>query len=135
MSKTDLNDDRVLILKKKIEEKKSKIGTARFVPVTNCLLEFNGGRKNLQALKEEELTLLLVELNSFRMSMEDLKINSCMVSGYDVKDWIQDLKSRLAVINQRKEEAELRSLEKKLDTLLSSDKRTELELDSIEKLL
>jgi hypothetical protein len=135
MSKTDLNDEKVLNLKKKIEEKKAKIGTTRFSPITNCIIEFRDGRKNIQTLKNEDLTILLIELNSFRMSMKDLGIKNCTISGYDISDWIQDIKSRLAVIVQKKEEAELKTLEKKLDTLLSSDKRTELELDSIEKLL
>jgi hypothetical protein len=42
---------------------------------------------------------------------------------------------KLNVIAQKAEEDNLKALEKKLSTLLSEDKKTEMELDSIANLL
>ena len=45
------------------------------------------------------------------------------------------MKARLEVIATKREENNLKAMETKLDKLLSEDKKTELELDSIAELL
>lgn len=129
------NDKKVLLLKEKIKEKKASIKKMVLTPLTNCSLEFEGIRHNLHVLKEETLTYLLIKLNSMVMSMSNLSIKEFKLSGYDIKEWVTDIKQKLAVLTIKEEEASLKHLESKLDTLLSSDKKTELELDNISKLL
>lgn len=77
----------------------------------------------------------MVRLNSYRMSAADLGLDKFEISGYDLNDWITDVKARLEVIATKIEENNLKAMEAKLDKLLSEDKKTELELDSIAELL
>jgi hypothetical protein len=134
------NDEKILQLGKLIEEKKKKLkegGKKKFVPITNCSLEIDGGtRYNLNASGKEQLTLLLVKLNMYKLSVENLGLlNDFTISQYKVEDWMTDIKSRLEVLSVQEEESKLRQLEQKLDQLLSEDKRVELEINSIEELL
>jgi hypothetical protein len=149
MNSTAANDKKILDLKTIIATKKSKIKSFKFIPVTNCSLELDGTRFNIHTLSANDLTFLLVKLNSLVLSMNDLKdhrsgsstdngcfiINSLTLSGYSLQNWIADIKLKLEIIAQKEEENNLKALEAKLSVLLSNDKRTELELDAIEKLL
>lgn len=56
-------------------------------------------------------------------------------TGYNVDSWISDLKSRFSILNRKAEEARLKKLEDKLHELLSTDKKVELELDNLAKLI
>lgn len=57
------------------------------------------------------------------------------ISGYSVTAWIKDIKRKLEVSGLKREEADLKKMESKLDKLLSDDKKTELEIDEIANLL
>jgi len=131
------NDQRVLDLKKQITKKRSVIGKERrFAPITNCLIEINGARKNIQILERDELALLLVQLNSWLMSAKNLNIdNEIVVCGYGISGWISDIRAKLESIKFREESVALKTLETKLDKLLSNEKKTELEIDEIAALL
>ena len=129
------NDKKILDLKSVIEAKKSKLKKINFAPTTNCSLELDGTRHNIHTLTAEALTFLLVKLNSYVLSMKSLKINTLSISGYSINDWTADIKLKLDIISQKEEENKLKVLESKLAALLSNDKKTELELDNIEKLL
>jgi hypothetical protein len=67
--------------------------------------------------------------------MKSLKIETLNISGYSINDWMTDIKLKLDILSQKEEENSLKALESKLAALLSNDKKTELELSSIEKLL
>jgi len=127
------NDEKIMELKSQIKEKKANLKKLkRFIPLTNCSLDIDGTRYNLQVLNEEQLISLLVRLNSYRMSAEDLNmLQEYQISGFKVEDWITDIKLKIEIIAQRKEENKLQELESKLHTLLSNDKKVELEIDSI----
>ena len=131
------NDDRILELKKQVENKKKEIAkkNVKFVPETNLVIEINGIKTNINVLNEKDLKSLLVILNMYRMSAIDLKMNDFEISGYKVDQWMNDVKSKINMKTLKNEEAELKRLEEKLDKLLSEDKKTELELDSIATLL
>jgi len=130
------NDDRIMLLKQKVDSKRNALKgkSDRFTPITNCLLVFDKVTYNLYV---EASQLLLLRLNSLVMAAQDLGIDpkECIISGYSLIDWIEDIKSFLAIQQYRKEKSDLAKLEKQLDSLLSEDKRTELELDSIAALL
>ena len=128
------NDERVLQLKKLIETKKSELSTQRFVPMTNCVLDMEDKKYNLNVLQEKELEFLMVKLNAYSMSADNLKID-LVISGYGVNEWLADISGKLAIIIDKKIRDELKALEAKLDKMLSDEKKTELELDEIAALL
>ena len=131
------NDEIILTLKKKVDEKKALIKkAAKFSPITNCSIELDGIRFNIQTLSKDLIILMLVRLNSYKMSAKELDlVDSLIISGYKVTDWIEDLQSRLVNINKKDEESKLRAMEIKLEALLSNEKKVELELDDIAKSL
>lgn len=131
------NDDRIMQLKEQIEKKREELAasnTSRFIPITNCLLVIDKTTYNLHVDSSE---LLLIKLNSMRLSAKDLGIdtNKLMISGYSLDNWITDVKNNLSIQNYRTEKKKLDSLEKQLTALLSDDKQTELQIDSLEELL
>lgn len=129
------NDERVLQLKEIIDKKQSELkGAKKFAPLTNCVLDLEGQKYNLNVLQSDELKLLLVRLNMYLMSAKDLKTN-LEISGYNVSEWITDIKCKIEIFEYKQKEAELKALEAKLDKLLSDEKKTELELDEIAALL
>lgn len=131
------NDDRIMQLKEQIEKKREELAasnTSRFIPITNCLLVIDKTTYNLHVDSSE---LLLIKLNSMRLSAKDLGIdtNKLMISGYSLDNWITDVKNNLSIQNYRTEKKKLDILEKQLTALLSDDKQTELQIDSLEELL
>ena len=128
------NDERVLQLKKLIEAKKSELSTQRFVPMINCVLDMEDKKYNLNVLQEKELEFLMVKLNAYAMSADNLKID-LVISGYGVNEWLADISGKLSIITDKKKRDELKALEAKLDKMLSDEKKTELELDEIAALL
>ena len=77
------NDERVLQLKKLIETKKAELFIQKFVPITNCVLDMEDKKYNLNVLQESELRFLMIKLNAYAMSAENLK-EELVISGYDV---------------------------------------------------
>lgn len=129
------NDDRVLQLKKIVDEKKQELKTVkRFTPLTNCVLSLDGQNYNLNILQLDDLEFLLVKLNMYLRSANDLDID-LHISGYSITDWMTDIKSKMEIFEYKKKESELKVLEVKLDKMLSDEKKTELELDEIAAML
>ena len=133
------NDDRILVLKKQIEEKKKELGKQpRFSPVTTCMFNYNGNRINIHTLTSvNEINAMLVHFNIYVMSAENLGIDCAEVcfDGFSVVDWMEDLNAKKAVVEYNEKKTQLNALEKKLDKLLSDDKKTELEIDAIADLI
>lgn len=131
------NDQKILELKKQIEEKQKKVKKSqKFSPITNCSIELDGIRHNINVLSKEQITLLLIKLNTYAMSARELELtDQCIISGYNVADWIGDLKSKFEFMSRKEEETKLKAMEVSLDKLLSNDKRVELEIDGIAELL
>ncbi len=132
---SEKNDEKIFTLKKLVDEKKSKITNVRFVPTTNCLISIDGSNFNLNVLDKDTLILILVKLNMYKKSLEDLKISNFKLSGYSIEDWMTDIKLKLNVLEQKEEANSLKQLERKLEDLLSVDKKIELEIGDIENLL
>lgn len=134
---TNMNDQKILELKKQIEEKKKQIkSTPKFVPLTNCSIEINSIRYNIHTLNKESLINLLVKLNSYMLSAKDLcLLEDYTICGYNINDWISDLKSKLYIIMAVEEENKLKKMETKLSQMLSEEKKVQLELDEIEQFL
>lgn len=133
------NDDRILTLKKQIDEKKKELGKQpRFSPVTTCMFNYNGNRVNIHTLTSvKDINAMLVYFNIYAMSAKDLDIDleDVRCDGFSVSDWMEDLNAKKTVVEYTEKKAQLTALEKKLDKLLSDDKKTELEIDAIADLL
>lgn len=130
-----VHDAKIIELKKQIEEKKEKLkDVKRFSPITKCIINLEGKAQNLNVLKKEELILLLVKLNVFKKSADELGY-PLTIDGYLVQEWMEDIQSKLKLMEYKEEEQKLNALNKKLTTLLSEDKKVELELEEIEGLL
>ena len=126
------NDDTILGLRTEIAKRKEALGVAkRFSPLTNCLLVVDGARYNLNTLDADGLVMTMVRLNVLRMSAQDLRVTLPKVDGFSIGEWIEDCRSRLAILERREQERQLSVYESRLHTLLSADKKIELELDSI----
>ena len=130
------NDERIMQLKKTIEEKRQELASkpTRFNPITNCLLALDKVTYNLHIDSSE---MLLIKLNALLISAKDLEIDTStlMISGSSLDDWIADVKANLEVQRYKAEKKKLDMLEKQLTALLSDDKQTELQIDSLEELL
>lgn len=130
------NDDKIIMLRKQIEDKKSTLKrVGKFIPITNCTLPIDEVRYNLNVLTDYDLTMLLLKLNIYKISAENLKLDNVLIGGYQISEWMSDIKAKLEILNYNKEERMLKQLETKLTTMLSEEKKTELELDEIEKML
>ena len=53
-------------------------------------------------------------------------------NGYTVKEWLDDLKMRVAQIQIKKKEEKLEQLEKRLNKIVSPELRAEMELEAIQ---
>ncbi|QFP93454.1 UNVERIFIED_ORG: hypothetical protein Xoosp15_189 [Xanthomonas phage Xoo-sp15] len=135
-----VNDEKVLALKKLVEEKKEKLAgrkSLRQKSVTTCTLDLDGTRHNFNVLNTKQLNGILVRLHALVLAAEDLEIEIDVVelSGFPLSHWITDLKGKINEVSIREEEAELRKAEAALDKLLSQGKKVELELNNLESLL
>lgn len=132
---TKKNDDRILKLKKIVDEKKEEIKSVkRFNPRTTCTLDLDNQHYNLNVLTSNELKLLLVKLNTYALSANDLNVK-LEICGFDIVDWMMDIRAKLEIYEQKEKISELKKLEEKLEEMLSNEKRKELELDKIEAFL
>ena len=129
------NDDVILKLKEQIEKQRANIKPlGKFSPTTNCNLELDGQRYNLNTLDKDNLIVLLVRLSAYCQAAKELSLTeSYNLSGYNVTDWISDLRSKLAIIQVKAEQDKLNKMENRLSVLLSDDKKIELELNEILK--
>jgi DNA polymerase III alpha subunit len=127
------NDDRILELKKQIEDKKTYLTNQRkkFSPETNCMLELDEIKYNINVIPEDILTTLIIKLNMYVISADNLGMPHPIINGYSVDLWILDIKNKLFTLGIKKEENDLKSMEASLTKMLSEDKKIELELDKI----
>lgn len=132
------NDERIIKLKEIIEKKREELNNmhSRFAPKTNCILQLDGETYNLN-VSTQNLTYLLVKINALIQSAELLNMSAeeVTISGFSLADWFDDIKSKKDSIDYRDKKRELTTIENKLNSLLSSDKQTELQIDSLEALL
>lgn len=131
------NDEKILTLKDQIAKKREILAKKpTFAPITNCNIELLGTRCNLHAANREALVLMMCTLQNLQCMAETNHVEDYLIiSGYPAKDWITDIKSRLQVMQYNEDAKALNQLERRLDSMLSDDKKTELELDSIAELL
>lgn len=129
------NDKVILNLKKQIEEKKKSLGKAeKFSPITNCGLNVNGVKTNIHTMSKENLLSNIAFLKSAETGLKQvLPEEKLIIDGFEVNDWITDLKSKFNNLNISLEKERLKQLELKLHNLLSIDTKVELEVSDLAK--
>lgn len=138
---TNSNDAVVLQLQGKVEEKKKKLAALkknRHTSTTKCILEWEGKNINFNVAGKDELTLLLVKIHTLFVAADDLLLEDfgdTKVQGHTLDEWIQDIKGKIKEKDILNEEQQVKAIEKKLDTMLSTEKKTELELAKFAELL
>lgn len=128
------NDETITKIQEEVKRKRIELGPRpRFVPNTNCSLSFGDGSPaiNLHTLcLESDLNLVQVKLNMYRMSADELGI-PVTFGGYTVTEWMDDVQQKMKIVDYHRESTKLTEIEKRLEDLMSDDKRTSLELDTI----
>jgi len=138
------NDALVEQLLKKVEEKKAQIKKIKNPSFkTNLSLPIDGTaiRINLNAAAAPELLFkILVDLETRIEKSEgvakkyDLVFDNAWY-GYTLEDWRDDVVLKIKQSQAQCQVNELREVEKKLNSLMSEDKRTNMELENLSKLL
>ena len=130
------NDTKILALKKVIEEKREKINkmATTFAPKTNCL--YKG--VNLHVAKRADLLKMLREVLTLQKLDDEIKEmdygfndDEFLIENYTADDWLHDIKSRMDVLSIRNEKDKLAKMEKRLEQLLSNEKKVELEIEAM----
>ncbi len=132
----------------KVQEKKKEVAKAQEKPnwKTNCSFSYKKEaspheRINLQTQTEVEglidiLAFLLDKEESYERACTALGINSTFKwIGFTAGDWKNDIQTRIEKIQVNKKTEELKSLETRLNALVSPELKAQLELEEITKLL
>ena len=136
------NDKLILELMKKVEAKKTKIAEmelAKYRPVTHCILEWENVKYNFNVMKSDELKFLLLKLNALLLSADDLnmveELEDMVIQGHAFHLWINDIHGKINEKDFAQEKEKLKKMEAQLEKLLSEDKKVEIQLAEIAKLL
>lgn len=135
MAKVQDNDKKIKVLKEQITE---QINTIKPIPkdfVTNLILTFRTTTYNLNVLSEPNLKELLINLYLYQFAIDKLEITEFNLSGYNVEDWICDIRKLLEIKKRNQKLTQLHSTLDKLNDLMSNEAKTEEFLDSIQQML
>lgn len=108
--------------------------------VTNAVYVMSTGKSvNIQVAKKEQIVEAAADLISRKENHE----KACLVLGVDNKisnefvnffdDWVKDFKKRLSTILVKEKKSKLEKLEKRLESIMSEDKKRTMELEKIMK--
>lgn len=145
MSQAPSQDDVVRSLQERIAKEKEEIAQIkRGNFVTSCAFSFReGDRTQTINLHTENRVEVLIKIAAWVMRAERdyneaavalaLRVSPAFTyDGYTVKDWLADLGTRIARIQVRDREAQLKKLEDRLAPLLSKEEQTRQELARIQ---
>ena len=132
-----LNDNDRLILKtrEQIEDslKKIKESESGFIKRTNFILEWNGISYNLNVIPQEQIALLMWQLSSYRdfLILKNLPIKLKYTQDITIDDWLHDLEKQLFKNNLVSEKVRLKKLQDLLQSKLTEETKTSLELEDL----
>ena len=137
------NDVLVSQLLKKVEEKKAQIQRIKNPSFkTNLSLPVDGTttRINLNVASPELLFRILVDLETRIEKSQGVAEKYDLVfdnswHGFTLEDWSDDVILKIRQNQSQRQVNELREVEKKLNSLMSEDKRTNIELEKLSELL
>lgn len=133
------NDETILLLKKKVELQREELAKLprSLQPETSTVFRSDTENMNLRVMNVEQLKLLKVKLHTYAMAAADLKIgiDEFTISGFSIDKWMHDIDMQISVLTRAEKEKKLKETEATLNRMLSDDKRTELELQELAKIL
>jgi hypothetical protein len=136
------NDDKIKELLNQLNDKKNKLGKReRHVLETNGLLKIDDKSFNINTINNpnvivELLANLISRENNYNEAAKRLNIQSQFTwNGYTIEQWETDFRNRLNVIEYDRKLKELKELENRLNSLISDDGKTSLEIDNISGVL
>lgn len=133
------NDDKILEIRSKIEAKEKLINSdecIKFKPKTSCRFELRGVSYNINTLSPEQLLVLSYDLAILRDFVESQGLlDSFTIDTFKIADLLSDCENKCAQKALQIEKRKLAQLQIELDSLLLNDKKTELRLSDIEKLI
>lgn len=145
MSKINKNDEKALklleVLKAK-KEKVEKLSKPQYLTNMTFYYPMDNKQINLHVCNDEEKLFnyfgFIAQTIVFRERakkelMEVEEIEPLTYDNFTLEEWRTDFKTKLGVINIRKEKASLKLMEEKINGMISPEKRTELELELMEK--
>jgi hypothetical protein len=138
------NDDKIKELMAKVALQKEQLGAKPRVSwKTNGIFKFSPTEHlNLNVVRGSDtlvnaLAFLLEKNKSVVEAAKMLGVSAptFKYNDYTLEDYVEDFKTRLAVIKYEDRKAQLEATEAKLSQLVSEEARTEMEIDKIEKLI
>lgn len=142
--KTDIA---VLQLLTKVREKREAIKETAKRPrwETSCTISLGAdtaqGRINIQTVRDPQK---LVEIAAFLLQRNKWITNGAALlrvpydnkyMGYTLNQWLEDLHTRIDMLNVETQKKELDALNKRVDKLVTPEQRREMELVELQKLL
>ena len=138
------NDEVIKELLKQVEKQKKELGVRERASLVTNGLFVNGNNSNdilnINTVNDVNILiratrLLIKDDLAHKKACELLEIdlveNDRKPCGYTFDEWITDFKTRIRIIEWNKRKRKLSATTKKLNTLMSTDARTESELDTI----
>lgn len=144
MKKTD---NKTLSLIEEVQKRKKDLQKLeKHTWQTNCFCSYEGTKANINIRVIDDISLLikiygyiLAKQTEYQQSVTALGISQVefpfLFSGYTVESWKKDIQAVISAIVKNKKEKELSELEKRLEGLISTDLKTQIELEEIEKTL
>jgi hypothetical protein len=145
MSK-ESNDKVIKQLMDKVEEQKASLGTRKkHVLNTNGIFKYDENATyyiNINTVCDSivfvnALGFLLSNRNQYEQAADrlNIKVTAWKWLGFTLQEWEEDFKARIEQIEYDKKKKQLDATKAKLDTLVSEEARTEMELENIQKSL
>ena len=146
MAKQKENDDRIKQMLKKVEELEKDVAkqprrtlvTNGVFPHENGDMMFNLNTVNDLAVLVGAVAFLKSKKNFAEEAAKELGLDDVVKfswGGYSYEDWLTDIKDRVHAITYQEKKKMLAKMKGKLNKLISSDARTEMELDEIAAML
>lgn len=136
------NDGLIKELMLKVEEQKKALGNkARITWLTNGIFKgtttFNINTVTEPTVLAEALSILICKEEYFITACNVLNIKNpkFKYEGYFVEEWLEDFKTRIAMLEYNAKKKVLDETQAKLSALVSEEARTEMALDEIKNLL
>lgn len=134
------NDETILLLKKKVElhrEELAKLPRTLQSETSTVFTPPDVDKKSIRVMNVEQLKLLKVQLHMYEMAASDLDmdLDEFTISGFSIDKWMHDIDMQISVLTRAEKEKKLKETEATLNRMLSDDKRTELELQELAKML
>ncbi len=129
-----------------LKQKKEIQTIEKYSYITNCSFSFDpdsgNKRHNLQVVPINTLIdilgFLIEKRNAFLEAKKMLNLDNKYqfeYMGFSFEDWYNDIQSRISKITITEKRKKLQTIEEKLNSLLSPEKKRELELIELEKML